>query len=367
MKLGSYWWLLIWLFLLGGIWAFLGLTKRKELVLGHYELRWRWIPAVVLVIPYVIWAAWRPDSFGDTGMYRKTFRNMPTGFSNFATYLATRQKGKGFVAFEYLFKTIVSHSSITFFFVVALIQIFFIVRIYRKYSRNYWLSVFLFIASTDYLTWMHNGIRQFLAATLIFTCIPLLIRKKYLLLCLMILVAVTIHSTALLFVPFVFVVSGRAWNGRTLLFVLLVAIAIYYIDSVSDFIVNMMRDTAYEGDIDIYLRDNGTNLLRVIFYAVPTAMSWFFRPYVVRANDPMINICVNLSIVSTGIYIFSFFTSGVLVGAVPIYFSLGNYILIPWLIDEVFGKSSKRFLYVVFVIVYCVLFWYQCGPTWGLL
>lgn len=366
MELGSYWWLLIWMFLAGVAGSFLSI-ERKEIVQGYMEMRWKWLPAIVLVIPYVIWAGWRTDIFGDTAVYRRTFQGMPTGIYNLPSYLEIRVKGRGFVVFEYLFKTFVSHSVPLFFLLVAAIQLFCLVRIFRKYSRNYWLSLFLFVASTDYLSWIHNGIRQFLAVSIIFTCIPLLAKKKYLLMCVVVLLAALIHSTALVFLPFVFVVSGRAWNARTIFFLLLVGLAICYLENVSDFIVNMMRDTVYEGNIDIYLKDDGTHFLRVLFYAIPTVMSLYFRAQIDRANDPMINICTNLSIISTGIYVFSFFTSGIVIGAVPIYFSLGNYILIPWLIDELFDYSSKRVMTLLFVLLYSMFFYYQCGPGWGLL
>ena len=48
---------------------------------------------------------------------------------------------------------------------LASIQAIILVTIYRKYSTNYLLSIFLFIASTDYLSWMFNGVRQFAAVT----------------------------------------------------------------------------------------------------------------------------------------------------------------------------------------------------------
>lgn len=366
MSLHNYWWLLIWMFLFGAISAVF-IPKREELVLGRKEVRWSWLPAAILAVPYVIWAAWRPDTFGDTGMYRSTFLSMPTGLPNMMAYVASRPKGKGFVVFEYLFKTLISRSDVVFFFLVALIQLFLIIRIYRKYSPDYWLSIFFFVASTDYLSWVHNGVRQFIAAALIFTCIPLLAKKKYLLMCLVVLAAAIIHSTALIFLPFVFVVNGRAWNLRTVLYIIALVIAVIFVDKVSDFIVKAMEDTVYEGDIAFFQNDDGTNLFRVLFYAVPTAMSWVFRPYINRANDPMINICVNLSIISTGVYVFSFFTSGILIGAIPIYFSLANYILIPWLIDEVFNRESTLVVKAIFVGVYSAFFYYQCGPTWGLL
>ena len=366
MAIKNLWWLLIWLFLFGAV-SYLFIPQQEEIVLGRRVRRWNWLPAAILAVPYVIWAAWRTNSFGDTGIYRATFVNMPIGIEQMGAYIATRPKGKGFVVFEYLFKTFLSQSDVAFFFLVAVIQLFCLVHVYRKYSCNYWLSFFLFIASTDYLSWMFNGIRQFLAAAIIFACIPLIIKKRYLLMCLVVLATALIHSAALVFLPFVFVVNGKAWNLRTVSFMLAIVASIIFLDRVSGFIVNAMEDTAYEGDISIFLNDDGTNIIRVLFYSVPTIMAWIFRRNIDAANDPMINMCVNLSIVAAGIYVFSFFTSGILVGAVPIYFSLANYILVPWLINNVFEPASSSLLNAAFVGVYSYFFYYQCGPTWGIL
>ncbi len=365
-QLHNFWWLLIWMFLAGGFCYFF-VPQQEEIVLGRREVRWNLLPALITALPYVFWAAWRSDVYGDTGIYRSLFNNMPVGIPNMAEYLDTHTKGIGFVIPEYLFKSFVSQSVIAFFFVVAFLQVFLLVLVFRKYSCNYWLSMFLFVASTDYLSWVHNGMRQFVAVMLIFACIPLLVRRRYLLMCLVVLIAASIHSAALVFLPFIFVVNGRAWNIRTLLYIVAVILAVIFLDRVSDFIVSSMEETVYEGDIEIFLTDDGTNFIRVLFYAVPTAMSWVFRPYIDRADDPMINLCVNLSIISTGVYIFSSFTSGILVGALPIFFSLANYILLPWLIREVFDSGSAVFLEILFVGVYTFFFYYQMGPTWGLL
>ena len=366
MTLKNYWWLLIWMLIIGGL-TWIYPPQREEMVLGRKRYRWNRLSAAILAAPYVIWAAWRTNNYGDTSQYRSTFLKMPTGLSNMVSYVASRSKGKAFVTFEYLFKTLVSKSDIAFFFIIALIQIFFLVHIFRKYSRSYWLSFFFFIASTDYMSWVHNGIRQFVAVTLILACLPLIIKKKYFLMCLVVAAATFIHSTALFVLPFIFIVNGRAWNGRTILYIIALIISILFVDKVTNFLVKAMEDTAYEGDIEILLNDDGTNILRVFFYAVPTVMSWLFRAYIDRADDPFINMCVNLSIISTGIYILSYFTSGILVGAVPIYFSLTNYILIPWLIKEVFDPASAFAVEAGFVGVYCIFFYYQMGPTWGLL
>lgn len=368
MVLRNFWWLLIWMFLFGAI-SLAFIPRREEIVLGHPRIRWGKLSAAILAIPYVIWAGWRTNFYGDTFMYRDTFNNMPTGLANLGAYLATRPKGKGFVVLEYLIKTLISDDSAIFFLIIAAIQVYLLARIYRKYSENYWLSMFLFVASTDYIAWMHNGMRQFLAVTIIFAAFPLLLRRQYLLMVLVVLFASLFHTSALVFLPFIFLVNGKAWNFRTMLFILGLVISIYFLDSVTGFITDAMEDTIYEGDIMFFDRDfdNGTNIFRVLFYAVPTVLSLAFRKQVEEADDPLINLCVNLSVVSTGFYVFSAFTSGIIVGRLPIYFSLTNYILIPWLIQKLFDSGSALLIEGGFVAVYSLFFYYQAGVTWGLL
>ena len=67
MALTNYWWLLIWIFV-GGILLTVIFPQRRELVCGEMEEEERWdtIPAVILVIPYIIWAGFRTDAFGDS-------------------------------------------------------------------------------------------------------------------------------------------------------------------------------------------------------------------------------------------------------------------------------------------------------------
>ena len=204
MELTNYWWLLIWMFLFGGV-SLAFIPKREELVLGKPRIRWGKLSALALALPYVLWAGFRTNVYGDTAQYRTTFLEMPTGLAQFRSYMATRSKGPGFVIFEYIFKTIFSDSVVAFFLVIALLQIVLLVFFFRKFSDDYWLSMFLFVASTDYLSWMHNGMRQFLAVTIIMACLPLISQRRYILMCLIVLFCSLIHSSALVFLPFIFV------------------------------------------------------------------------------------------------------------------------------------------------------------------
>lgn len=369
MVLRNYWWPLIWIFLFGAI-SLVFISRREEIVLGKPKMRWGKLSAALLALPYAIWGGWRTNAMGDTTMYRLLFDQMPTGFENFGAYLASRPKDKGYVVFEYLIKTLVSENSVVLFLIIAVIQIYLLVRVYRKYSENYWLSMFLFVASADYLGWVHNGMRQFIAVTIIFAALPLLLRKQYIGMVLVVLFASLFHTSALVFLPFIFVVNGNAWNFRTMLFLVGIVVSVYFLDVVTGFISTALEDTVYEQDAVLMIQtveDDGTNILRVLFYSMPAIFSLVFRKRIEAADDPMINLCVNLSVVSAGFYLFSFFISGILVGRIPIYFSLANYILIPWLIQELFVPDSALVIEGGLIAVYSFYYYYQVGHTWGLL
>ena len=110
--------------------------------------------------------------------------------------------------------------------------------------------------------------------------------------------------------------------------------------------------------------DDGTNVFRVLVYSVPTILSLIGLKYIHYENDPVINFCANMSIVSTGLYIISMFTSGIFIGRLPIYASLYNYILLPWEIDHMFTKKSSKIMGLFMVVAYLAFYWYQVVITW---
>ena len=64
MTLTNYWWLLIWIFI-GGVLA-LFIPKQQELVNGRKVERWTMPPALILIAPYIVWAGFRSNAFGDS-------------------------------------------------------------------------------------------------------------------------------------------------------------------------------------------------------------------------------------------------------------------------------------------------------------
>lgn len=368
MTLTNYWWLLIWLFAAGAVLTAV-LPKQPVLIMGRREYRWSVPAALILVLPYIIWAGFRTDSFEDTGVYRATFFNAPSSLSQLPQYLNDAEKDKGFAALRVLMKSFIGDSDILFFLLIAAFQILCVTAIYRKYSGNFWFSFFLLVASTDYMSWAHNGIRQFLAVTAIFACTGLLLKKKYIPLLMVILLAATIHASALIMIPIVFIVQGKAWNRKTILFIIAIILAVVFIGRFTTILQDMLTDTQYNDMMknEIWINDDGTNPIRVLIYSIPALLSFVGRKYIDEADDPVINLCTNMSIISAGLYVVSMVTSGIYIGRLPIYVSLYAYILLPWLIENMFEKRLSARVYGCTIVSFLGLFYYQMHMVWGII
>lgn len=368
MVLTNYWWLLIWILGAGVISNFV-VSRRSEIALEREEKRWSIPAAIILVIPYIIWAGMRGDSFGDTGAYRAMFREAPSIISEWLPYLEKITKDKGFSVLTLAIKLFAQNSDIVFFFIIAAFQIIGVALVYRKYSCNYWFSIFLFIASTDYMSWVHNGIRQFVAVVMVFSATGLLLKKKYVHMIVVILLAATIHLSALLMLPVIFIIQGKAWNKKTILCVLASVLALAFVNQFTDVLEMLLSDTQYTSvvyDWQVW-EDNGTNPIRVLVYSIPTLLSLIGYKYIREVDDPVINLAVNAGIVSTAIYIVSMGTSGIFIGRLPIFVSLMNGIALPWELEHIFKKDSAQILMIATIIFYSIFFYYQLHFSWGII
>lgn len=351
---------LIWLFL-GGLLISRLSTRKRIRILGEKRERWSMTAAILLIIPLIYWCATRSLWIGDTSGYYEKFHAAPTSIWEISDYADTFTKDNTFYAFSALIKCVFGADSRNYFAVIACIQLLILAVVYRKYSRNYWLSIFLFVASTDYIAWMFNGMRQFLAAVITFAAAGLIFQKKYLPAMLVICFGSLFHQSALLLLPVIFIVQGTAWNKKTIIVLLFSMVCVIFVGQFTSFLDDAMADTQYKNVVSDFTNseDDGTNALRVLVYAVPTILSFIFRRKVQEVDNPMIYICVNMSIVSTGIYIVSMFTSGLFLGRLPIYMSLYNYILLPWEIRHFFKKDTRMFIMLALIGFYLLFYVYS--------
>ena len=349
------------------IWLFCGLflssffPRRKMRVLGRTRERWSLWSVLLLTLPLIYWCAMRSLSYGDTGFYQMSFNQAPSSLWSIPAYMRSQPKDVGFFGFVALLKCIFGDNVRVYFFLLATLQMLPMALVYRKYSNNFWLSIFLFVASTDYTSWMFNGTRQFAAVVIVFAALPLLLKKRYAWTVLLILLASTFHQSALLMLPVILLVQGKAWNRRTNFVLVAILLAVLFVGEFTSLLDALMEDTQYQNVVSDWKAngDDGTNILRVLVYSVPTILAFVYRKTLQESQNPLINLCVNMSIISTGIYILSMFTSGIFIGRLPIYVSLYLYILLPWEIRHFFPRKWQMPITVAACTLYSLFYFYS--------
>lgn len=343
-------------------------VQKTEYVCGKRVSRYSYIWAVIIFLPLVIWCGYRGRIF-DTGAYMNAYTNMPWVLSDIPAYMEDITKDRGFYFLSAVIKSFIGENYHLYFIIIAAAQAICLINVYRKYSINYIVTFFLFIASTDYISWMFNGMRQFCAVAITFACFPLILKKKYIPAAIFIALASLLHGSALLVLLFMFIVQGKTWNKKTLMFIAGVIVCIAFVDRFTNILDGMLAETQYKNVVSDWTSssDNGTSIIRVAVYSVPTLLSLAGSRIIRKENDPVINLCVNMSIVSMGFYVISIFTSGIFIGRLPIYFSLYNYILLPWEIEHMFDRRSRQFIYLMMIGGYLFFYYYQVKLGWGLI
>lgn len=341
-----------------------------ETVEGKKKYRWDWIAVVVLVLVLAWLCMSRPNNFGDTGTYIKTYNALPKSWNGITDYINDHPKDSGFTLLMWLSKMI-GLSVQWFFYILAAIQLLLVFSVYRKYSSNLFFSAFLFVISTDFFSWNWNGIRQFMAAAICFAAAPAVFDKQFVKAILLFVVASSFHQSALFMIPIIFLAQGKVFSARTALVVCAGLLAIVFVGGFEELLDGMLQETQYANMVTDYKTgvigvDNGTNPVRVLVYSVPAILALIGKKSIERTDSTSLVISANMSIISACIYLISMVTSGIFIGRMPIYCSLYNYILLPWELKNLFNKESSRLVFALCYISYFVFFTYQM-KVWNIL
>lgn len=331
--------------------------SNRERIDGTDVLRTRIGFAIFAFLPIFLIAT-IAEPCGDVIAYLYRFDNTPINFSS----VNLETKGWGFSLFNIIVKKIFGNNRLIYRIIIALIQSVPIIIIFRKYSENYLLSLFIFISSATYLSWMMNGLRQFMAVTLILLAIPLLIDKKYFKVCLIVLLASTIHQTAIIMIPILLIVQGKIFNRYTMLFIIVSIVAMSLFGSNSELFETALNETNYATGYEyIKQTDDGINPIRVLVNAIPVVFAFLSREKLKAEDNKFCNISINMSLITFGVSLVAMVTSGIYVGRLLIYTQLFNYILLPKLINTLFDQKTKTLVNFAMIFLYLIYYKYELG------
>ena len=172
---------LYWIFLVIGlvliVWS--ENSYRRVYCANHWEMRGTYLQGLVLFVPLIFFCGLR-SGIADTGTYITEFEAYPSNFSD--VVFEELGKGKLFGLFGVFYKHFISEDFHGWLFIIAMISATFVLIGIKRYSAFFGMSLFLFIASTEFV-YLINGMRQFIAISVIFAFSNLIVEKKLLSIC----------------------------------------------------------------------------------------------------------------------------------------------------------------------------------------
>lgn len=309
--------------------------------------------AVFMSLPLVLFATFRScfRYMNDTVRYKTLLERIDVA-------MCMEETEKGFYFLVLLFKYMHANTEILFF-VVALILIVLLNYILFKYSPDYFLSISAFVFSFLYFHLICAAMRQGIATIIFLSVFPLILKKKYILTIIILLIGALFHNSLLFCIPFVFICNDKILNKKIIIFGLLFIFLIILFGNLDSLINQLTDQLDYYNDSSY--TDNrdarGMSIMSLIYKSMPLFLSLFYIKKIKELNYPAINICFNLSAIGLVINIIAIFTCGITFGRLAYYFNVYSILFLPYLIKYCINNKYKNiFMLSVFIFYLAVYF-----------
>lgn len=321
--------------------------------------------AILIFAFFTFWIGMRGYIF-DTSLYILEFKAIPSEFSEAWSEIDWDGKSPGFDVFNVIFKCLVSQDYQWWLMTIAIISMLCIMIPLRKYSCDFFFSSFIFIALTTF-TWPMNGTRQFICVAILFLCNGFIKDGKFFKFAVIVLLLSTVHYTALMMLPIYFVARSKPWQMRIFFFIIAIVLVCIFADPLFAGLEDtVLSGTAYEGATAQFAEDDGVNPLRALFFAIFPLVAFIRKKSLEEhyESDPMLPIAVNMSLIAAALNVVGIFTSGILIGRLPIYCSVYNMLLIPYILNYGFNDKDRTIARMAVVLLLMVMFWLECPGSY---
>lgn len=326
-------------------------TQRK-----HFTLERSDIFALVVIIWLTCFSFLR-TKYNDTGSYIFFFQNaIPTDTFIAEGNLLDLTGNPLSYFYQSLIHDITDNYHIYFFF-PAFLSCFVVIKLFKHYSVNPALSLLIFFSIGTYMMYV-AALKQCFALFFLLISIPYAEKKQYVRFYLLVFVAILFHTHAFMFaiLPFLF---EKPWGKMTwaLFFATIFAMATYNI-TLGAFMNYAQSLGALVSEEEVF-DGHQINVLRVVVYWIPAALSLVFRKRLFKDSTRMQQLFVNMSIVSAFILMIGMVEGANLYARMAAYFEIATAVALPWIIKKLFTKQSALIVSVCAVILYFCYFLYE--------
>lgn len=286
------------------------------------------------------------NNIGDTFFYTHAYRVVPLSWE-----IILQGKDIGFNLLQMLLQSLSSDPQILLIATALVTNILIVITLY-KYARLFEISLFVYITSGAFIVSM-NGLRQFLAAAIVFAGTKFLLNGKWKPYMLLVLFASLFHQSALVMIPIYFVARSKAWTKGTTFLLAAAILAVLGYNYFSEMLFTAIADTQY-GHYQNF-QEGGASFIRVLVSAAPLLIAYLGREKL-RELFPSSDVFVNLSVISAILMIVA--TQNWIFARLTIYFNLYQIVLVGWLV-KLFREKDQRFIYLILISLYFIYFFYE--------
>ena len=354
-----YWNILIWSFFIASLWRLF--PRESSLAEGGEPAKRANLLIACLAFGIIIFFAGLRSGIADTNTYIFFYENLPADFLE--GIFSDTSRDKGFTLFSYLIKKFISEDFQLWLFIIALISGLAVMAPLYKYSPMFELSTFLFVATAQF-TWLLNGMRQFIAISLLFLSLNLLLQKSYKTYILLVLLLSTIHGSAIIMLPFCLLCQSKPWSKQMVTIIVVFFIVFFFIKDLLFFGDDILESTQYAGYTNMIAEIRGSSIFRLIAAGIPLLLTLWKKRKVAEFNNKLLNICINMSAFNFCFMLLSTAIGGIFIGRVAAYFDIYNLLLYPLILTELYQKQERTLLYAGIILGYTTWFYFQMAVVW---
>lgn len=311
--------------------------------------------SIIVCVLTMVFLASQRTGIGDTSNYINIFQRIPEKWIEFKDYVNWDGEW-GFYLLNYVIKWIMGDNVNIYLFITSLVIIGPVIYFSYRNTNSVELCLLIYILSGSYVSGM-NGVRQAVVAGFFILSYKLIQNKRYVWYILLCLILSTIHTSALILIPMIWILNMKPWKNGT--FGLLAVTIVLYIayPLFASFLSSALTGSTYE----VYsngiqnFTNGGANFLRAIILFIPIIFSYIYREKL-SEKHPLFGMALNAAVLN---FMFMFLATirSWIFARFCVYFNPFSVLLLVWCI-EVSGKNRKM-LYPICLGAYAVFFYYE--------
>ena len=222
----------------------------------------------------------------------------------------------------------------------------------RKYSSDFWLSVFLFWTMGSYI-FTAAAIKQTAAVAFSLLGIDSYLKDKKISFIFWILLAATVHPYALMFLITPFMLHAP-WSNKTYYYLLIFFVIgtalqplLGTVISITSMIGETYETSSFNGE--------GVNIFRLLVNWAPIVLSFLVRNKMRDSKDKKRNLFMNFATLNAEIMFVALFGTANYFARLANYFLIFQVLALPWILQN-FNLQNRKILKIAVVLCYMLYF-----------